>query len=99
MKVLSTALKHYGIPVPGILYFCSLALSRQILPGLPSYSLAALAEHFCITYDAHNALSDAETCGKIIGLCAQNALARASKKRFAATTDMLRMADVELKRL
>ena len=97
MSVLRAALEHYGIAVPGIAYFCSLALARQTLHGLPSYSLATLAEHFGITYAAHNALADAKTCGKIIGLCAKEV--QTTAKTFAAVTDMLCAADVEMNSL
>jgi hypothetical protein len=62
-------------------------------------SLSALAEGFHITYAAHNALAGAETCGLIISLCAEKALANAGKKHFAALTDMLRAADMEMKSL
>jgi DNA polymerase-3 subunit epsilon len=99
MNVLRGTLGHYRIPVPGVSYFCSLALSRRAWPGLSSYSLSALAEDFHITYTAHNALADAETCGLIISLCAEKALANAGKKHFAALTDMLRAADMEMKSL
>jgi DNA polymerase-3 subunit epsilon len=70
MSVLHTALKWYGLSIPHYRYFCSLALARAAWPKLPSYSLTNLGEYFRIVYEAHNALADAETCGKIVNLAA-----------------------------
>jgi DNA polymerase-3 subunit epsilon len=70
MGVLRATLEHYEIPMPKIKYFCSLALSRKTWPAMRSHALASLAKEKKIIYKAHNALADAETCGKIIGLCA-----------------------------
>jgi DNA polymerase-3 subunit epsilon len=70
MSVLHTALKWYGLPVPCHRYFCSLALARAAWPRLSSHSLTNLGKHFKIVYKAHNALADAETCGKIVNLAA-----------------------------
>ena len=69
MKVLRSTLEHYGVAPPELWYFCSLALARRVWPGLHSHALTALGRKFNIVYDAHNALADAETCGKIISLC------------------------------
>jgi len=69
MKVLRATLEHYGVSPPRLRYFCSLALARRAWPGLNSHALAALGRKFNIIYDAHNALADAQTCGKIISLC------------------------------
>jgi DNA polymerase-3 subunit epsilon len=71
MDVLCTALKWYGLPVPRYRCFCSLALARAAWPKLPSHSLTSLGKHFKIVYEAHNALADAETCGKIVHLAAE----------------------------
>jgi DNA polymerase-3 subunit epsilon len=70
MSVLRAVLEWYGLPIPRCKYFCSLALARAAWPGLPSHSLINLGKQFNIVYDAHNALADAETCGKIVNLAA-----------------------------
>ncbi|MCL2155903.1 MAG: 3'-5' exonuclease [Leptospirales bacterium] len=72
MGVLRAVLKYYDIPVPPISYFCSCKLSKKVWPVYKSHSLSNLAEKFGIVYDTHNALADAETCGKIITLCARD---------------------------
>ncbi len=38
---------------------------------LESHRLTFLAEQFGIVYDAHNALDDARTCGKIFAMAAK----------------------------
>ena len=70
MGVLRATLEHYGIAPPKNKFFCSLALARKTWPQFSSRSLGNLAKHFCIEYEAHNALADAQVCGKIIELCA-----------------------------
>ena len=70
MSVLRAVLEWYGLPVPGLSYFCTLALARSAWPELESHSLTTLAENFGICYNAHNALDDAKTCGKIVGMAA-----------------------------
>jgi len=80
MRVLRATLKYYDIPVPAIQYFCSCMLSKKVWPVYNSHSLSNLAEKFGIEYNAHNALADAETCGKIITLCAKD-IVPASKKK------------------
>jgi DNA polymerase-3 subunit epsilon len=46
-------------------------LSRRTWPGFQSYRLCDLAEHFNIIYDAHNALEDAMTCGRLVQMAAE----------------------------
>ncbi|MDR1587227.1 MAG: 3'-5' exonuclease [Treponema sp.] len=65
MGVLRAALEWYELPVPPFKYFCTLELARAAWPELESHALASLGKHFGISYDAHNALADAETCGTI----------------------------------
>ncbi|MDR3160691.1 MAG: 3'-5' exonuclease [Spirochaetaceae bacterium] len=65
MGVLRAALDWYDLPVPPLRYFCTLQLARAAWPELKSHALTRLGEHFGITYDAHNALADAQTCGVI----------------------------------
>jgi len=71
MGVLGAVLEWYEIPVPELSYFCSCTLARHTWPGLGSYALTALAEEFGIVYNAHNALEDAKTCGKLVQLAAE----------------------------
>ena len=71
MGVLKAVLEWYKLPIPELPYFCTCSLARKTWPGLKSYSLTALAKHFDIVYQAHNALDDAMTCGKLV-LLAKN---------------------------
>ena len=66
MGVLRAVLEWYELPIPELSYFCTCSLARRTWPGLESYSLTALAAHFGIVYQAHNALDDAMTCGKMV---------------------------------
>jgi DNA polymerase-3 subunit epsilon len=65
MGVLRAALAWYELPLPSIRYFCTLELARAAWPELKSHALTSLGGHFGISYDAHNALADARTCGII----------------------------------
>jgi DNA polymerase-3 subunit epsilon len=71
MNVLHGVLAWYKLPFPTLRYFCTCTLSRRAWPELESHALTALAENFGIVYDAHNALDDARTCGKIALLSAE----------------------------
>jgi DNA polymerase-3 subunit epsilon len=71
MSVLRTVLEWYGLPVPNLSYFCTRDLARHAWPGFDSYSLCDLAEHFNIIYNAHNALEDAKTCGRLVEMAAE----------------------------
>lgn len=44
----------------------TLDIARKTWTELDNHRLTTLAEKFGIEYDAHNALADAETCGKIL---------------------------------
>jgi len=70
MKVLKAVLERYELPIPKLPYFCTLNLSRQAWPKLKSYALTSLAKKFRITYNAHNAVEDAHTSGKLVQLAA-----------------------------
>ncbi len=71
MNVLSSALSFYGLSVPPIEYYCTLSLSRKLWK-VPSYALTNLASGLGWTYDAHNALADAETAGRLFArLCGE----------------------------
>jgi DNA polymerase-3 subunit epsilon len=71
MSILSAVLEHYNLPIPQLRYFCTLHLARKTWPGLSSHALTALAANFGIVYNAHNALDDALTCGKLVQIAAQ----------------------------
>jgi DNA polymerase-3 subunit epsilon len=88
MNVLYSTLAWYHIPAPKTSCFCSLELSRRAWPELPSHSLSALAAEFGIQYNAHNALADAETCGKIISLCASSESRSSGRKHFMPVMEL-----------
>ena len=71
MGVLSAVLDWYELDIPGIPYFCTCNLARRAWPELKSHALTSLAENFGIVYNAHNALDDAMTCGKLVFLSAE----------------------------
>jgi DNA polymerase-3 subunit epsilon len=71
MNVLKAVLKYYELPLPELSYFCTLELARRIWPELKSHALTALARNFGIIYNAHNALDDAMTCGKLVQMAAE----------------------------
>jgi DNA polymerase-3 subunit epsilon len=89
MDVLLNVLKWYGLNIPQLPYFCTLSLSRSTWPGLKSYALTALAEKFVITYNAHNALDDAMTCGKLVQMSA-------AQFGSASIAELLAMAGIEM---
>jgi len=66
MNVLKAALEWYKLPVPKLSFFCTLELARQAWPNLKSHALTSLAKNFGIVYNAHNAIDDALTCGKLV---------------------------------
>ncbi|MDR2490574.1 MAG: 3'-5' exonuclease [Spirochaetaceae bacterium] len=92
MGVLRAALEWYGIKVPRQPYFCTLKLSRRVWPELKSHALTALAKTFGIIYNAHNALDDAETCGKLVQMAA-------GKYRCTSLAELLAAAGLEMERL
>jgi DNA polymerase III subunit epsilon len=59
LSVLSKALYRYDMPVPAFQYVCTLELSRSLLSA-SSYKLSSLLGNLGISYNAHNALADAE---------------------------------------
>ena len=84
MGVLLASLKWYELEIPFMRYFCSLQLARRTWPSIKSHALPALAKEFGIAYKAHNALDDAETCGKIILMAAEKFHSTSSKKLLEA---------------
>ena len=71
MNVIRQCCDYYGMPLPKLSYFDSLAVARKTWPELECHQLTFLGEHFGITYNAHDALEDSRTCGKIIALAAE----------------------------
>jgi DNA polymerase-3 subunit epsilon len=93
MRVLRATLQYYDIPVPAIQYFCSCMLSKKVWPVYRSHSLSNLAEKFGIIYNAHNALADAETCGKIIALCEREIVSSSNKKNKKARMPLSKLLE------
>jgi len=92
MGVLRAVLEWYDLEIPKLFYFCTCSLARRTWPYMDSYSLSSLADHFGIVYDAHNALEDAVTCGKL-------ALMAADKFASADVSRLLCAAGVQMSRL
>ena len=92
MGVLLGVLEWYDLYIPKLPYFCTCALSRRTWPDLKSHSLGRLAENFGIVYNAHNALDDARTCGKLV-LMAGDIFGKESVE------ELLKAAKVEVNRL
>ncbi len=64
-------------------YYCTLSLARKLWKGKPSYKLTYLASEFGWTYDAHNALADAEVCGRLFAkLCGISLFDEEVMRRF-----------------
>ena len=99
MGVLRATLEHYSIAPPKNKFFCSLALARKTWPQFPSRSLSNLAKHFCIEYEAHNALADAQVCGKIIELCAACHSDAAGLDQAMGIKELLKKTGVRMKGL
>jgi DNA polymerase III subunit epsilon len=89
MGVLWAVLEWYELDIPPLPYFCTCSLARHTWPEFESHALAALAKHFGIVYNAHNALADAETCGKLV-------LISAEKFGSASLERLLTAAEVEM---
>ena len=71
MNVIRSCMDYYGMPVPQLCYFDSLKVAQRTWPELDCHRLTYLGEKFLIQYDAHNALDDSRTCGKIVRLAAK----------------------------
>ena len=64
-RVLDTALRRLGHPVPAVDWKCTLKMSRSLLTDLPNHTLKTIANHLKIPLNHHNALSDAVACAHI----------------------------------
>jgi len=89
MGVLGAVLEWYGLDIPLLPYFCTCNLARRTWPNLRSHALTFLASNFGIIYDAHNALDDAHTCGKI-------ALMSAEKFNCASVSELLKASGLRM---
>lgn len=76
MNVLLKCCEYFGMEKPKLQYIDSLLIARKIWNNLESHRLTFLADYFGIKYNAHNALDDSRTCGKIITLAAENQIAK-----------------------
>ena len=64
MNVLRKSAEYYGIKLPHLDYYCTLALARRFLPQFKSHRLGVLvSDYLNMEYDAHLASSDAYVCG------------------------------------
>ena len=71
MGVIRACYEYYGMELSDFRYFDSLRVAQKTWPNLACHKLTFLGEHFGIRYNAHDALEDSRTCGKIIALAAQ----------------------------
>lgn len=71
MNVIRQCCGYYGMEVPLIRYFDSLAVARRTWPELENHRLTSLGEYFGIVYNAHDALEDSRTCGRLVALAAE----------------------------
>ena len=66
MGVLKYSLYSWGITVPEYEYYCTLQMSRKLMPCHKSYALTSIVpEVLELTYNAHNASDDAYVCGRL----------------------------------
>lgn len=71
INVIRACFDYYGMEKPNAKYFDSLRIAKKTWKDFSCHKLTHLAEQFSISYDAHNALDDSRTCGKIVALAAQ----------------------------
>ena len=65
LRHLDAVLNLYHLPSFSFKYVCSLRLCRKMFPQMNLYSLDAMAKHFCIEFQHHDALEDAIACASI----------------------------------
>ncbi|MBO4705489.1 MAG: 3'-5' exonuclease [Spirochaetaceae bacterium] len=71
MDVIRSCCNYYGMPLPNANYACTLQIARRTWKDFNCHALTFLAEQFGIVYDAHNALDDARTCGRLFAMAAE----------------------------
>ncbi len=76
MNVLKTSGNCSGLEVPPYEYYCTLSLSRRLVPGYSCYKLTYLVQELLqMDYRAHLASDDAYVCGKLFyRLCGKHLL-------------------------
>lgn len=92
MGVLRSVLRYYDLAIPHSDYACSLALSRKVWKGLPSYSLDSLCRMHDIRFRHHRAGADAEACAKLV-------LKAAEAADVYVLNDLLTVAGLQVKAL
>ena len=95
MTVLRAVLEWHGLSKPDLPYFCTCALSRRVWPKFKSHALTALAKKFDIVYNAHNALDDALTCGKLVQMSAE----KFALKKNSSLEELFNAARIKIKSL
>lgn len=65
LNVLTSTCRHFGLTAGALRYLCSLQLSRNAWPSLPSHGLAAMANHLRLSLNHHDASSDALVCAQL----------------------------------
>ena len=93
MGVLRAVLEWYDLEIPKLQYFCTRSLAGRVWPQQESYSLPSLARNFGIVYNAHNALDDAMTCGKLVLMAAEKYESRNVKELLSAVCTGLNALD------
>ena len=69
VRVLKALNQYYEIGLPNANYFCSVDLSRQVLPYLTNHKLNTVSKFLEIELDHHNAKSDALASAMIVYKC------------------------------
>ncbi len=62
----------YGIKPEPFVYACSLQVARNFYPQLKCHKLNAMAEHFSLPLNHHDALDDARVSGRLLCLMTNN---------------------------
>lgn len=70
IPVIQKCCEYFGMEVPSFEYFDSLVVAKKTWPELDCHRLTFLGKRFGIAYNAHDALDDSRTCGKIVKLAA-----------------------------
>lgn len=75
LKALAGCLRHYAIDwQPQTQYICTVDACTACYPDRGSYGLESLCSEYGIALDHHNALSDAEGCGRLLLQCMRDGL-------------------------
>ena len=91
MNVIRDCCNYFGMVIPKLQDFDNLYIARRTWPEL-NHHLTALGEHFNIIYEAHDALEDSRTCGKIVELAAK-------ELSVSSISSLLEKCKLELKTL